>query len=276
MKKLCALALILAMMLLLTSCGMVEKMVGDAVRESCGDEVGDLYEEALEQNRQDLKELEDDWNTVRDSMRDELHAAAEEQYGEQAEEAKALVDGAAEFIDSFFRSGWEYPVADAKCSWSDYEDETWSWSEWEFDTKDGRSYHIGLDLGSASHSTDILAAADGTVVYASTSADGNKANGYRVVIEHELDGQTVYSFYGHLAGYTDLPEVGASVSCGDRIGTMGNTGTSTATHVHFAVYKEKTFDPPGRAYQFFGNTTVHNSITFYNPKYIIEHDALPN
>ncbi|MCF2651137.1 hypothetical protein [Anaeromassilibacillus senegalensis] len=130
MKKLCALALILAMMLLLTSCGMVEKMVGDAVRESYGDEVGDLYEEALEQNRQDLKELEDDWNTVRDSMRDELHAAAEEQYGEQAEEAKVL--------------------------------------------------------------------------------------------------------------------------------------------------KEKTFDLPGRAYQFFGNTTVHNGITFYNPKYIIEHDALPN
>lgn len=276
MKKLCALALILAMMLLLTSCGMVEKMVGDAVRESYGDEVGDLYEEALEQNRQDLKELEDDWNTVRDSMRDELHAAAEEQYGEQAEEAKALVDGAVEFIDSFFRSGWEYPVMDPQCSWRGYEEDTWSWSELEFCDGRERDYHLGLDLMSGSSSTDIFAAADGVVVYSSGSGDLSDENGYHVILEHELDGETVYSLYSHLADWKELPDEGTQVKLGDRIGTMGSTGTSGSVHLHFAVFSTYKKSPWGRGTIFTGNKTVYDGQTFYNPKYIIENGRLPD
>ncbi|MGN0478567.1 MAG: M23 family metallopeptidase [Hominenteromicrobium sp.] len=276
MKKLCALALSLILVLSLTSCGLVEEAVGEAVRENYGDEFGDLYDEALEQNRQELKELGDDWNTVRNSMRDELHAAAEEQYGEQAEEAKAVVDGVVEFIDSFFGSGWEYPVVDPQCSWRGYEEETWSWSELEFCDGRERDYHLGLDLKSSSGSTDILAAADGVVAYSSGSGDLSDGNGYHVILEHELDGETVYSLYSHLADWKDLPEEGAQVKLGERIGTMGSTGTSGSVHLHFAVFGTYQRSPKGRATIFTGNKTVYEGQTFYNPKYIIEHDALPD
>ena len=45
---------------------------------------------------------------------------------------------------------------------------------------------------------------------------------------------------GYISIYMHLADVfvsqGQTVSKGDTIGTMGNTGRSTGTHLHFAVY----------------------------------------
>ncbi len=278
MKKIIAILLTLIMVFALSSCSLYD-YVGEAfaeeMRAEFGDEVGDMLDEAVEQNKQELENLENEWDGMKDQLQEEANAAIEEEFGEKAGIVQTLFGGLIDWFDSLFGAKWDYPVADATCSWRGFEEETLSWSEWEFATDDGRSYHIGLDLKSKSGSLDILAASDGTVVYSSGSGDVNGANGYRVVIEHEIDGKTVYSFYGHLADYKDLPAKDTEVKCGDRIGTMGTTGYSGGVHLHFAVYDTYTADPLGRSYKFTGNTRVHNGITYYNPKYIIENGELP-
>ncbi len=243
MKRICTLLLFLALVLSLAACSITDELMGEEYWELLSDEFGDVN-------------------------------VMEEELGEAAEQA---ADGMINIIDSLIGSNWEYPLVDAICSWRGYEDETWSWSEFEFKDPEDRSYHLGLDLKSASGSDDVLAAADGTVVYASASGDETEANGFHVVIEHKLSGKIVYSFYGHLADYKNLPDVGDSVSCGDILGTMGNTGASTGAHLHFAVYsKEGSYDPPGRAYQFAGDSKEFKGYVFYNPKYIVENDSLPD
>lgn len=86
----------------------------------------------------------------------------------------------------------------------------------------------GVDLA-APVGTPIMAAADGVVVIARASGY-NGGYGLYVALKHANGTQTVY---GHMSQVNVT--VGQSVSQGEIIGAVGNTGRSTGPHVHFEI-----------------------------------------
>lgn len=85
--------------------------------------------------------------------------------------------------------------------------------------------HTGIDL-TAPTGTKIYATGDGTV----QNADFERGYGKQVVINHGYNFSTVY---GHMDKI--LVHRGQKVKRGDLIGLVGNTGTSTGSHLHYEV-----------------------------------------
>lgn len=85
--------------------------------------------------------------------------------------------------------------------------------------------HNGQDLA-GKRGTPILATADGTVIFA------GRQSGYGnvVKIRHAFGYETVYAHMNSIK-----VKVGQSVSRGDQIGGMGNTGRSTGVHLHYEI-----------------------------------------
>jgi LysM repeat protein len=77
--------------------------------------------------------------------------------------------------------------------------------------------------------TPIRAAAAGEVIV-SKSSGWNGGYGQYIVVRHANGSQTLYA---HLSA--NSVGVGATVSAGEVIGAMGNTGKSTGPHLHFEV-----------------------------------------
>ena len=91
------------------------------------------------------------------------------------------------------------------------------------------SLHNGTDFR-AYCGTQMYAAAGGRVI----SRYYSSVYGNRLLISAgTVNGQNVTLVYNHAAGYN--VGVGATVSRGQSIGTAGNTGWSTACHLHFMV-----------------------------------------
>jgi murein DD-endopeptidase MepM/ murein hydrolase activator NlpD len=96
--------------------------------------------------------------------------------------------------------------------------------------------HKGLDFA-APPGTPVMATADGHVLFAGI-VDANVDHaasllGNYVEIEH---GKTGFrTIYGHLAR-VDV-KTGQDVRLGERIGSVGSTGHSTAPHLHYQVMK---------------------------------------
>lgn len=86
----------------------------------------------------------------------------------------------------------------------------------------------GVDFGGPVGTT-IVAADGGVVTKASTGWNG----GYGTVVEID-HGDGTWSRYAHLSSL--LVSKGASVSAGEAIGYLGNTGKSTGPHLHFEVH----------------------------------------
>ena len=87
--------------------------------------------------------------------------------------------------------------------------------------------HKGIDIASYRRGVPILAAANGKVI-----ERGYEAMGYGnyLVIRHAYGFTTKY---GHMSRI--IVNEGDTVTQGQRIGTMGNTGLSTGQHLHFEV-----------------------------------------
>ena len=105
----------------------------------------------------------------------------------------------------------------------------------EFGKRDfaGMQWHSGIDLGPITQGVEgdnLYAVADG-VVRVSKADSGNKnvGYGYYIVIEHD----DYCTLYAHLQKLELL--VGQKVKAGQVIGHMGNTGESTAVHLHFEI-----------------------------------------
>jgi len=95
-----------------------------------------------------------------------------------------------------------------------------------YDPFHGRgAQHAGLDMAGA-HGEPIHAAAAGRVV----RAERYGAYGNTVDIDH---GRGILTRYAHL--YSIHVAVGDKVGIGERIATMGSTGRSTGTHLHYEV-----------------------------------------
>ena len=88
--------------------------------------------------------------------------------------------------------------------------------------------HNGIDLAS-SVGTEIYAAAGGTVIISRTGG-WNGGYGNYVVIKHNNGTQTLYAHMLRTA-----VKAGETVSQGEVIGYLGNTGNSSGPHVHFEV-----------------------------------------
>ncbi len=90
------------------------------------------------------------------------------------------------------------------------------------------SYHHGIDF-TPGYGVPVEAIADGVVVSMPINGLGTQ-----VVIRHAIDGQTVYSAYGHMVSGSAIG-VGTHVRMGDVIGRVGNTGMSSGSHLHLAI-----------------------------------------
>jgi murein DD-endopeptidase MepM/ murein hydrolase activator NlpD len=95
----------------------------------------------------------------------------------------------------------------------------------DFELKDSSHFHPGIDIACA-EGTPVLAVAVGMVVY----ADYDSTYGQLLVVQHS---DSVSTLYGH--NDSILVTVGDHVSIGSRIALSGNTGISTAPHLHYEV-----------------------------------------
>ena len=102
----------------------------------------------------------------------------------------------------------------------------------------GESYsrmHDGIDISGLGCGTPIYAANNGTVIYASWYP----GYGNYIEINH---GNGIITFYGHLQSIG--VGKGRTVSKGQSIATMGNTGYSYGCHLHFGMrYNGRSADP---------------------------------
>ena len=87
--------------------------------------------------------------------------------------------------------------------------------------------HSGVDIDSKNDSKDIYAAADGKVVEVKFGSTGY---GYYLIIDHGNGVQTCYAHCSEI-----FAKEGQEVKAGDLIASMGATGNSTGTHLHFEI-----------------------------------------
>lgn len=101
-------------------------------------------------------------------------------------------------------------------------------------TAGASSYHRGIDI-SCTNGADVIAAADGKVIYVGYMDSAGNA----VVIDH---GSNISSCYFHLSGFA--VSAGDKVTKGQKIAMAGSTGVSTGPHLHFAVRENGEYVNP--------------------------------
>ena len=104
------------------------------------------------------------------------------------------------------------------------------------------TFHTAVDISGVGYRSPAYAPLDGVVLNSGRGGPGGSACGINVVLDHNNGYQTMYC---HLA--EALVSVGQTVTKGQRIGLIGNTGTvsprptaaypTRGTHLHFSVYK---------------------------------------
>lgn len=92
--------------------------------------------------------------------------------------------------------------------------------------------HKGTDY-MADGGTPIYAIADGVVV---ASTENGPGWGVYVKIAHNIGGQSVTSLYAHMTYGTRRVTVGETVTAGQLIGQVGDTGRAFGTHLHLEIY----------------------------------------
>lgn len=92
-----------------------------------------------------------------------------------------------------------------------------------------RKFHYGMDF-SAPSGTEIYATGDGVVSRVSSQVRGY---GKRIEIDHGFGYKTLYA---HMSEFN--VRKGQKVKRGEVIGFVGNTGSSTAPHLHYEVHEK--------------------------------------
>ena len=115
----------------------------------------------------------------------------------------------------------------------------WEWLDWT-----GTVYHPGDDYngpgsGNADCGLPIYAVATGTVRHVNLGGWGT------LVIEHQWQGTTVFSQYGHIGSARVTNN--QTVNRGDHIANVGNTGTTTC-HLHWEIRESDHPNPTDSAY----------------------------
>jgi murein DD-endopeptidase MepM/ murein hydrolase activator NlpD len=110
-----------------------------------------------------------------------------------------------------------------------------------------RKMHYGMDF-TAPVGTPVYATGDGKVVEVSGSGKSRVGFGLMVLIDHGFGYETLY---GHLNSFN--VRMGQEIKRGDIIGYVGNSGGSTAPHLHYEVHKSGT--PVNPAYYYYKDLT---------------------
>lgn len=102
-----------------------------------------------------------------------------------------------------------------------------------------RKMHSGIDL-TAPTGTPVYSTGDGKVIKA-----GYRPGGYgkRIIIDHGFGFKTLYAHLHEI----DV-KVGQKIKRGELIGKVGNTGRSTAPHLHYEVRKHNRPENPVNYY----------------------------
>ena len=104
-----------------------------------------------------------------------------------------------------------------------------------------KSKHLGIDF-SAPQGTPVYATGDGVIKLTKTGFSGW---GWYIKMDHGFGYETLY---GHLSKFNVRP--GQRVKRGDLIGYVGNTGKSTAPHLHYEVHiNGRAVDPVNYFYK---------------------------
>lgn len=100
------------------------------------------------------------------------------------------------------------------------------------------SFHAGTDIAApGAENTPVVAAKPGTVTFVGEMG----SYGNLVTIDH---GNGVETRYAHLNSFQT--SVGSTVSAGQVVGLLGNTGGSTGPHLHFEIrYDGVPYNPMG-------------------------------
>lgn len=91
--------------------------------------------------------------------------------------------------------------------------------------------HAGIDIGKRGSSVPIVAAADGIVFRSYYSS----SYGNVVFLSHNINGKMYTTVYAHMESRS--VSEGQTVSKGDTLGYMGNTGRSYGAHLHFEIHE---------------------------------------
>lgn len=94
------------------------------------------------------------------------------------------------------------------------------------------SDHQGLDMA-AGNGAPIGVIADGVVIGVNNQS---RAYGQVVVVEHEINGERIESWYAHMQVGSIRVNVGDQLKVGDLIGLVGSTGASTGPHLHLEIH----------------------------------------
>ena len=115
--------------------------------------------------------------------------------------------------------------------------------------REERNVHIGLDLWTKA-GTSVLSALDGKI-HSFQNNLGLGDYGPTIIVEHEIDGLTFYTLYGHLSLESlDEKMVGQVIKKGEKIAELGKPPINGdyAPHLHFQIIKDmkgKKGDYPG-------------------------------
>ncbi len=104
----------------------------------------------------------------------------------------------------------------------------------DFEIEDQDRFHPGVDFACA-EGTIVLATGNGEVM----TAEFDETYGFMIVLKHNDSIKTVYGHNSEL-----LVEVGQKVLVGSRIALSGNTGNSSAPHLHYEILvNDKPINP---------------------------------
>jgi murein DD-endopeptidase MepM/ murein hydrolase activator NlpD len=94
-------------------------------------------------------------------------------------------------------------------------------------------FHSGIDFA-APRGTPVLAPADGVVAWTGVMSANPRSDWWRlgrtIVVRH---GDRIRTLYGHLDAIEVRP--GQKVRVGARLGRVGETGWTTAPHLHYEI-----------------------------------------
>ncbi|WP_078557228.1 peptidoglycan DD-metalloendopeptidase family protein [Bacillus alkalicellulosilyticus] len=93
--------------------------------------------------------------------------------------------------------------------------------------------HAGIDIGKGGREEDvpIVAVAHGVV----TRSYYSSSYGHTVILRHNIEGKQFETLYAHMTHRAVRD--GQTVSKGQFLGNMGNTGRSTGPHLHFEIHE---------------------------------------
>lgn len=96
------------------------------------------------------------------------------------------------------------------------------------------SPHNGMDFAGA-QGAPIYAFADGNVI--ASQDQGVSGFGGWVVLLHNIDGKEYSTVYGHQDPGGNMVSEGETVTAGQQIARIGNSGQSTGAHLHFEIHE---------------------------------------